>query len=124
MRDLLLWRLLEDEAADAGELASLLGELAKFPLRERFPFLGRLAPALEHAEPQVRAAAFGILSGNGGLPAWRWLVRGLHDSAPAVRLAALEALRESASGDPPRWAHALFHNEAEIRTAALSGKPV
>src|SRR6266545_949935 len=118
MNDLRLWRLLRQEPAPAEELTPLLRELAALPLRDRLPFLGVLPGALEHPDAEVRAAAAACLRQASGTLAFRQLVRALHDADGPVRLAAAEALRQSAEGDPPRWVHALFHPDAEVRRFA------
>src|SRR5262249_16994184 len=116
MRDLHLWRLLRSKSLDSPEQAGLLGELAGLPLPERIPFLGLLAPALQHPDPGLRRAARGALAGAGGRPALQRLVGALGDGDESVRLAAIDALRRSVEGhDWARWAHALFHPDPVVR---------
>src|ERR1700730_9905310 len=104
MRDLLLWRLLGEDPLPPARVTPLLRELAGLPLRDRFPFFGRLPRALNHPDVSLRAAAASALSGAHGPLGWPWLVAALNDPAEEVRLAAVEALRESASQvDPFRW---------------------
>jgi hypothetical protein len=119
MQDLRLWRLLRQPEPPAAEIIPLLEQLTALPLAERYPFFGPLPRALAHPEDAVRAAAVRALSGASGPLAYRQIVALLHDPEPAVHLAALEALRQSSSIDPPRWAHALFHPRPEVRRAAL-----
>jgi len=121
MKDLQLWRWLRDGGASPAELAALLRELAALPLEQRFPWLGRLGPALEHPKAEVRAAAIAVLAGASGWCAFRWLTKALKDRARSVRLAAVESLRISAAADPERWVHALYHPDAEVRRAAIGG---
>jgi hypothetical protein len=119
MRDLLLYRLLQSSPLDAGALLPHLRELPAQPLHERAAFLGWLGPALSHEDPEVRRAAVASFAGAWGQGAWAALVEGLNDPEEAVRLAALEALRDSCRNDPMRWAHALFHRDPALRRAAL-----
>jgi hypothetical protein len=118
MNDLRLWRLLRQQDPPPAELAPLLRELAALPVRDRLPFFGLLPRALGHADAEVRAAAASCLGQVGGSLGFRQLVRVLHAPELPVRLAAAEALREAAAHDPPRWAHALFHHDAEVRRFA------
>src|SRR5262245_31678302 len=119
MNDLRLWELLRQEHTPAAEVTPLLRELVSLPLRDRLPFLGVLPVALAHADVEVRAASAACLRQAGGPVAFRQLVRALHDPESSVRLAAAEALRQSAEGDPARWVHALFHPDAEVRRVAV-----
>jgi hypothetical protein len=119
MRDLQLWRLLHQDTIPAAEIVPLLEQLAARPPEERLSFFGPLSRALEHTEATVRAAAASVLAGAAGILAFRHLVTLLGDSDPAVRQAALEALRVSAVVEPERWVHALFHPLDEVRRAAL-----
>jgi hypothetical protein len=120
MDDLRLWRLLRQESPPAADLVPLLRQLAALPPAERLPFFGALPRALTHADAEVRAAGVLVLGGATGHLAFRQVVGLLHDTEPAVRLAALEALRQSCHLEPLRWVHALFHPEAELRRAALA----
>src|SRR5262245_21867351 len=121
MNDLLLWhQLLDLEAADVAALRAQLAAFAPLHIRQRYAWFGVLLGALEHADPEVRALAAGALRGADGLPAFRTLVRALRDPEASVRLAAVEALRESAVGHPARWIHAVFHPDADVRRAAAS----
>lgn len=120
MNDLALWRRLCDGTADAAALRAL-GEL---PPAERVSYLGLVLPLLGHDDAAVRAGAVAALAGAAGLPALRALVAALNDVAEEVRRAAVEALRVSATDDPPRWAHALFHPDDGVRRAACAGESV
>ncbi len=124
MNDLQLWHLLGNDNLDVEEVVALLEQLKDLPLSQRFPFFGRLDAALMDGDPRLRRAAIGTLAGASGLPAYRWIVRGLSDDDPSVRLAATEALRESATYAPARWAHALFHHKADVRQATFHGEAV
>lgn len=119
MKDLRLWRLLQQEDADSDELQALLEQLAQVPIPERFPFFGVLSRALQHPQFRVRQAAIGALAGACGYPAFHALVQALNDAEAAVRLAAVEALRCSAAADPQRWIHVLFHPNPQLRREAL-----
>jgi hypothetical protein len=115
MNDLRIWRLLLQDDPPLAEVTPALRELAAQPLRDRLPFLGLLPRLLTHADTEVRAAGSACLRQAGGPLAFRQLVRVLHAPEPSVRLAAAEALREAAANDPPRWVHALFHSDPEVR---------
>jgi hypothetical protein len=121
MNDLRLWRLLRENSVEPHEIIPLLRELAERPLVERCPFFGLLPPLLNDAREEVRAAAVTALRQASGHFAFRHLVRALHDPHPAVRLAAVAALAESAADDPPRYVHALFHADPEVRRWAVRG---
>jgi hypothetical protein len=73
MKDILLWQLLLDTASppEAEALLPLLQELAQRDIKVRFPFLGVLGPALDHADATVRAEAIRCLRGANGIPALR-----------------------------------------------------
>jgi hypothetical protein len=121
MNDLRLWRLLHENPVSAADVVPLLRDLADLPLSERFPFFGLLPPVLNDAHEEVRAAAVTTLRQACGSVAFRHLVRALHDPHRAVRLAAVAALAESVADDPPRYAHALFHSDPEVRRWAVTG---
>src|SRR5260221_8407335 len=59
MRDLDIWQRLGTPAMTAADLRAL-GELA---LQQRAPFVGAIAAAVDHADPQPRAAAVHALAG-------------------------------------------------------------
>src|SRR3954453_3150941 len=124
MNDLLLWRLLRAGSFEPAEIAPLLRDLAGLSLAERTPFFGLLPVALEHADPTVREAAVTALGGAHGRLALQRLVAALGDAAAPVRAAAVEALRASLHNhDGARWAHVLFHPQADVRLAGIaSGK--
>jgi hypothetical protein len=119
MRDLELHRRLVAGTVTAAELAPL----AAWPMSRRAAFLRWLAPLAAHADPEMRAAALGALAGARGINGVRAIVRALDDGAESVRAAAVDALRATAAGAPYRFAHALFHPNAEVRRAALAGAP-
>jgi hypothetical protein len=121
MQDLLLWRLLRAPTLKPSLLTPLLRELAALSVEERFPFLGLLPRALRHADADLREAAVLVLRDATGPHALHHLVAALDDPVPAVRRAAVAALRTAVAPDPPRWAHALFHPDAEVRVAAVGG---
>jgi hypothetical protein len=121
MRDLQLWRLLRRRYFEPDEIVPLLRDLAARDLNQRMAFLGLLPAALLHPAAEVRAAAVAALAGARGYLGLRHLIGALHDREPAVRLAAVEALRDSLAGnDWPRWAHVLFHPDPDVRRAALA----
>ncbi len=121
MNDLLLWQLLRSGPLEAGPLVPLLHDLAQLPLAQRRPFLGLLPRALAAPDPAVRAASASALAGARGRLGLQQLVNALNDPGPSVRLAAVEALRISLAGhDGPRWAHVLFHPQADVRLAGLA----
>jgi hypothetical protein len=121
MRDLHLWRLLQSPLRDPGEAASLLEELGALPLAERVPFLGFLP--LAHGDASVRRAAVGALAGCTGRPALQKMALALGDADESVRLAAVEALRDSLlGGDWARWVHVLFHPEPGVRLAGVAAE--
>ncbi len=123
MRDLALWRMMDEPAADASRLASLLREAADLPLEERGVFVGRAPQLAAHDDPNVRRAVVRLLRGSTGLAAWRLLVDALDDDDMDVRQAAVSALAVSCVSEPFRWAHALFHPQADVRAAALRESP-
>ena len=118
MRDVQLWWRLHD-APDA-ELVDALNELAGLTLRERTPFFGLVGPLASHDDPKLRCAAIAVLSGARGMHGMRAIVSALGDDDAATRAAAVEALASVAVAEPMRWAHAVFHPRADVRTAALS----
>ncbi len=121
MRDLYLWRLLQEPNFPPGEVVALLQQLAELSLLDRLAYLGLMPGLAQHADPAVRAAALGVLAGATGRPALQRIVLGLGDAEPAVRRSAVEALRASVLGqDWARWAHVLFHPDPEVRRAALA----
>jgi len=124
MNDLRLWQWLHEGGGSPGELAASLHELAKLPLKLRFPWFGRLDSALDHPDPGVRGAALEVLAGATGLSAFQRLVEALHDRSLSVRLIAVESLRISAAADPARWVHAIYHPDVKVRVAALAGNCV
>src|SRR5689334_14494797 len=63
MRDLHLWRLLQEPTLAPGEIVPLLNQLAELPLLDRLAFLGLMPAAVQHADAGVRAAALGVLAG-------------------------------------------------------------
>ncbi len=121
MQDLLLWRLLRAPTLKVETLTPLLRGLAGLPLSERLPFLGLLPRALKHPDANLREAAVAALVEATGPQAIQQLVAALDDPAPPVRRAAVEALRRSVLFDVNRWIHALFHPDAEVRRAAVTG---
>jgi HEAT repeats len=121
MRDLQLWRLLQQRSAPLDDILPGLAELASWPLEERMPFLGFLSPLLTHPRPEARTAALTALGGARGRSALHHLVHALNDPDPAVRRAAVEGLRASVLGrDEARWIHPMFHPDAEVRKAAIA----
>jgi hypothetical protein len=122
MRDLELFRMLRTpEEGEGGRLAELLESLAVEPIGARVPFFGFLERAIAHDDARVRAAALAVLAGAEGALAYPAMVSRLDDGDPGVRVSALAALRESATSQPARWAHALFHSDPEIRRLAVEG---
>ncbi len=124
MRDLLLWRRLDPEAAPAADdaeptIEQLLRELSAQSLAVRAPVLGRVVRFIERAGPVPRAAAVLALRGATGVRAFKTIVARLDDEDPTVREAAVTALAESAAGQPARWAHAIFHPRTDVRALAL-----
>src|SRR5262245_39697575 len=77
MQDLLLWRLLRSGHSDAPTLLPLLRQLAAVPLQDRFPFFGLLPPLLQHADPELRAAALRVLHGAAGPLAFQQVIKSL-----------------------------------------------
>jgi hypothetical protein len=119
MRDLEVWRRLGLGTATAADLRAL----AAWPLSRRAPYFGRIAPLVEHCDPEIRAAAVESLAGARGVPGVRAIVGRLADLDDRVRAAALTALRVTARDAPMRYAHALFHPRADVRIAALVDLP-
>jgi hypothetical protein len=125
MRDLLLWRRLDAapgkaEPPEDPTTEALLLELSAQPLGARAPLLGRVSRWLPEADPPGRVAALRALAGATGITAIRTIVARLDDEDATVRLAAVAALAESASQQPARWAHAIFHPRVDVRAAALA----
>ncbi len=131
MRDLdLFWLLAHDERMEphlraelheGQHLAGLLEELAREPLHMRVVFLGLMPRVLNHPDARVRAAALAVVAGAEGPSAWPAMVGALDDGDPAVKISALSALHTSATEQPLRWVHALFHADPEVRRAAATG---
>jgi hypothetical protein len=99
-------------------LLPLLDELGGRSLRARLPFLGVLDRVLSHPDPALRASAIAVFAGAQGIPAWRALVAALKDPDASVRLATVRPLHTSATTDPARWIHAVFHPDPEVRRLA------
>src|SRR5262245_12888611 len=118
MNDLHLWQQMRRTIPDPDEVVPLLEELAAYPINQRLAFLGLADWCLEHEEARVRAAGVALLGSAQGIPAWKYLVAGLKDREPAVRRAAVEALKRSAYYDPARWVHALYHPDPAVRECA------
>lgn len=123
MKDVVLWRLLQEEHPPTEALTPLLRALAVLSYEERLPFFGLLQRVLNHADATVRAAAVAALGGAAGLNAMQGIVDRFDDAEPAVREAAVAALGASARNDPARWSHAYFHPDPVVRRAACVGKP-
>ncbi|MFA7480719.1 MAG: vWA domain-containing protein [Vulcanimicrobiota bacterium] len=121
MKDLELWRLLQQEPDPA--LVGLLEELAGLPPIERIPYLGLIKPLLKDEQPQLRRAALAALAGASGTLALELLVRSLNDDDPEVVKQALESLAVSVKGQPLRWAHAVFHPRRLVRRLAAERGP-
>ncbi len=127
MKDITLWRALlatrDVPVAERGPALAArekaLQQLAKSPLRERFPFLGLCIELYEGASPSLRRVLLSVLNDARGLPARRLMVRALDDPSREVRLQAIQTLLSSVRSDPPRWVHALFARRADVRRAAL-----
>ena len=125
LNDVLLWRILTGRAQvpAPAEFCALLEQLGQQQIRDRFPFLGVLAPAISHPVPEIRAAALKVLAGSDGLPGLRHIVEALNDESELVQRTAVDALTQSVSRDPERFAHAVFHPNSEVRSYALSQAP-
>ncbi len=125
MQDILLWRMLTGSATqpDADDLCARIEELARLPLRDRLPFMGLAGDLVFHPSEGVRASALKVLAGSDGLGALRCLVKSLDDACETVRQIAVESLSVSVQHDPSRFAHALFHPQADVRRHALAKIP-
>jgi len=118
--DIEIWqRLTRGETQDVSRLLADLRALSALEETGRFMFTGLVEPLAGHADPAVRAAAVAFLSGVQGIWGVRRVVDALDDGEESVREAALRSLLATSSAHPHRWAHALFHPRAEVRTAAL-----
>ena len=120
MRDLDLWRRLHGGGEVPAEELYALSALA--PAR-RAPFVGAVARLLDGGAPAVRAAALRVLAGARGVPGLRAIVARLADEDATVRTEALAALRATATDEPTRYVHALFHADASVRRSALAVVP-
>src|SRR5262249_31955692 len=77
---------------------------------------GMRPPLLAPPHPGLRAAALRPLAGAAGRPALQRIGHALNDPERQVRLAAVEALRESVNGrDWARWVHVMFHPDPDVR---------
>ncbi len=121
MRDLELWRALKGPADD--ELLPPLEELATLPLEQRMPFLSPLIPLLESENSELRRVAAKCLSGATGWSGLTALLQACEDESPEVVSQALTSLECSVSGDPARWAHAVFHHRPLVRHLACEHRP-
>ncbi|MCE9532012.1 MAG: HEAT repeat domain-containing protein [Planctomycetes bacterium] len=120
MNDLAFWQQLRSRQFDDAELPRKLDEMAKWPARERMPFLGFLPPLFRHLNAEVRAAALRCLGECRGMIALEYLVKALQDPEPSVRAAVVETMRLTLNAaDWARWAHVLFHPRADVRQAAI-----
>jgi hypothetical protein len=127
MNDLALWHALAArDRHDETALVRGLDRFASISIKRRAAHLGLLVDcALEAPQPEVRRAAFDALVGARGTRALTAIERGLDDDDPAVRSAALRALRAIASAEPARWLHATAHARPELRAAAAEvGPPI
>jgi hypothetical protein len=122
MHDLALWHGLLS-GADASSLLAELEQLVRIPIAQRLVFFGPLRDVVRHRDPSVRAAAIRALGGGHGHWVLEAIVDALDDREERVRRAAVDALRESAVSEPPRFAHALFHRREDVRTYALEVDP-
>lgn len=121
MSDSLLWNGLAS-SSDVDALLSALADFAQLSVRRRAPVLARVLPLCGHDDARVRLAAVHAVAGACGHAAWCALVTALQDQSEPVRVAAVEALRESASMDGPRFAHVLFHANPEVRRQGAEGQ--
>jgi hypothetical protein len=119
--DIEIWqRLLAGEKQDVSRLLADLRTLQALEDRGRFMFAGLVEPLAAHGDPGVRVAAVACLSGVQGMWGLRRLVGALDDADAGVRETAVRALNASASTQPYRWTHAVFHQRADVRAAALA----
>lgn len=117
--DLGLHRALTGDAPlDAETLLPLLRALAARAPAQRGPWIGMLAPALTCADARVRAAAVMALGGACGRAGVAAIVRALDDGDPEVRAAATAASIATASVQPARIAHVVFHPRQDVRRGA------
>ncbi|MFO7564173.1 MAG: hypothetical protein R6X02_16120 [Enhygromyxa sp.] len=133
MRDVEIWAQLqapsdeldeEPASRSAEELLLALEELGRGSFRQRAALLGLAAHWCEHDDPRVRAAAIAALRGVTGIEGLRAVIAALDDDELEVRMAAVEALCESAkSGQELRLAHALFHPRQDVRRSVASRLP-
>ncbi|HKE15969.1 MAG TPA: vWA domain-containing protein [Kofleriaceae bacterium] len=117
MHDLQIWHRLKSATAGPADLLAL----AAWPLSRRAPYLDRIAALAGAADPAMVAAALRALAGARGAVGVRAIVEALGHGDDGVRAAALDALRATAREAPCRFAHALFHERADVRRAALDG---
>lgn len=122
MRDVYLWARLLARDLDDSEATELLEELSRASPARRVPFWGLVGPYLSSEDDALREVAARVMAGARGFRGIQEQVRLLDDPTPAVRRAAVSALRQSSDG-PGRWAHALFHSNAPVRRLALGAPP-
>jgi hypothetical protein len=119
MQDLLLWRYLRQATPISPSiLIPLLEQLSHEPLNQRLAFLGEMSRLIRDPDEGVREASVRVLAGATGMLAYQYLLAALKDPQVAVRLAAVEALQQSAVSDPGRWLHALYHPDPLVREHA------
>ncbi len=95
-------------------------ELGNAPFHARVPFFHgvlQLAEA-ETASVELRCAALAVIAGADGFRARRFLIAQLSSEHPAVRQAAVDAISRCQI-TPGVLAHALFHGQDDVRTAAI-----
>lgn len=128
MRDVDIWELLHRHGGElqlddeqqpvpaAAQLIAALEQLRSASFRQRATLFGPVMAWRDHQDSRVRALVIEVLTGVTGIEGVRALVRALDDEAAQVREAAVAALHESAqSGQPLRFAHALFHPRKDVR---------
>jgi hypothetical protein len=123
MLDLDVFAALRRRDFECPGLVDGLEALATLPLVERVAYLGALEGALEHGPPALRVAALGALARANGKLAFSLALRALDDGDERVRRAAIEAFASSASRQPSRFVHVLFHARADVRRLALEALP-
>ncbi|MBX7084708.1 MAG: hypothetical protein K1X88_36225, partial [Nannocystaceae bacterium] len=121
MRELVLWRHLEAGQFTPEVLAATLAHAADE--HGRATLLAHAGALCDAGDAAARRAGLALLAGTTGIVGLRRIVAALGDDDERVRAEAVRALAACAALAPMRYAHALFHARADVRTQAVAQVP-